>query len=226
MVREMDLSEVLQAMHALYKADALKAVRDQSFIKLLHQYLAGQFNSRLSPSARKKGVTIRQEVTLYGSHKPKDVDVAVVDPDNGPLIIVGVRSQMSSIGKNALNYYEGIVGECISLQDRFPLSVIGYVYLMPLKAIKEGREGETIDHERFSRLYRSIQGRSGIDFKNIRGVYDHFAYMIVDFDETPPAIRDDLVRAAVPDVDLRVGTFVDRMVETFKDRVLQVPLFA
>lgn len=44
-------------------------------------------------------------------HTPKDVDVAVMDPDNGPLMLVGVRSQMSSVGKNQPNDYEGIVGE-------------------------------------------------------------------------------------------------------------------
>ena len=56
-----------------------------------------------------------KEATIYGSHKPKHVDVSVIDPENGPLVMVGIRSQMSSVAKNALTYYEGIIGECISM---------------------------------------------------------------------------------------------------------------
>ena len=99
--------------------------------------------------------------------------------------MIGVRSQMSSVGKNVLNYYEGIVGECISLQDRFPMSTIGYAYLMPLRPIMEGRETEVIDHARFAKMYAAISGRSGQDYKNVRGIYDQFAYLVVDFDQHP-----------------------------------------
>jgi hypothetical protein len=107
-------------MHQLYKANPVAAVRGQGFIKELHRLLADELTDRLTPAAKRAGVRVVEEARLLGSHKPKDVDVAVIDKNNGPLVIVGVRSQMSSVGKNALNYYEGIVGECISLQDRFP----------------------------------------------------------------------------------------------------------
>ena len=53
----------------------------------------------------------------------------------------------------------------------------------------------------------------------MRGVFDQFAYLVVDFTKTPAELRDDVVTAAVPDPDMSVTTFVDRMVETFKSRV-------
>jgi len=212
-------------MQSLYRANPIAAVRGQGFIRLLHAELTRGFEARLLPARKRNGVRIVEEATIFGSHKTKDVDVAVIDPVNGPLVIVGVRSQMSSVGKNALNYYEGIIGECISLQERFPMAVIGYVYLHPLKPILVGKEFETIDHTRYAKMYAAITGRTGQDYKNVRGIYDHFAYMVVDFTNDPPVLRDDIVEQAVPRVDLSIGTFVDRMVTTFSDRHLFVEMF-
>ena len=211
-------------MGAIYRADPTKAVRGQAFIKCLHGYFISALEARLTPTARRRGIHVKPEATILGSHKPKDVDVSVIDPENGPLMMVGVRSQMSSVGKNVLTYYESIVGECISLQDRFPMSTIGYAYLMPLKPIMEGKESEVIDHPRFAKLYASITGRTGQDYKNIRGIYDQFAYLVVDFDQEPPALRDDLVIGAVA-VDLQASSFIDRMVTTFKSRMLFMDVF-
>src|SRR6185436_19709530 len=142
------LSEVLHQMGVEYRENPVRAVRGQGFISYLHRYVQSQLESRLTRFARRRGIRVRLEATLLGSTKPKDVDVAVIDPDTGPLVLVGVRSQMSSVGKNVLTYYEGIVGECISLQDRFPMSTHGYIYLHPLNSIMEGKERESIDHGR------------------------------------------------------------------------------
>ncbi len=212
-------------MQEIYRRDPQVAVRGQSFIKTLHSLIAADLRARLTPEAVRQGIEVREEVTVYGSHKPKDVDVGVIDPSNGPLVLVGVRSQMSSIGKNALTYYEGIVGECISIQDRFPMAVTGYVYLHPMRPIKEGKQQERVDHIRFARMYEAITGRSGLDYKSIRGVYDQFAYMVVDFDSSPPVLNRELVRTAVPDTDLDIETFVGRLVSTFKKRHLFLNVF-
>lgn len=228
------LHDVLADMGAKYRADPVAAVRSQSFIKTLHDHLAGELDASLLDSARREGVRVMKEVKLFGSHKPKDADVAVVHPHNGPLMIVGVRSQMSSIGNNMLEYYQGIVGECISLQDRFPMAVIGYVYLHP-KVSKKWRtvNGKKVlgdefpDHARYAKMYSAITGRDGTSYKDIRGVYDQFAYMVVDFDAKPPNVDDALVQAAVPLAknDLRVSTFSDRMISTFKDRHIWMDMF-
>jgi hypothetical protein len=213
-----DVGSCLREMHEVYLADPNAAVRGQRFIKVLHGYLLADFEARLTPQARRRGIHVRLEARIFGSHKPKDVDVSVVDPTNGPLMMVGIRSQMSSVVNNALGYYEGIIGECISLQDRFPMSTIGFVYLMPHRPIKKGRELEVIPHGRYAQMYRAITGRSGQDYSARRGVYDQFAYMVVDFASDPPELKDDLLHVAVPDTDLTIGTFVERMVATFKER--------
>lgn len=233
------VGDLLLAMGEVYRADPVKAVRSQSFIKMLHKHIADDLRACLSTAAMREGIRVMEEVTVYGSHKPKDADVAVIHPENGLLMSVGVRSQMSSVGKNVLEYYQGIIGECISLQDRFPMAVFGYAYLHPLvttKTTKRTVDGEKVlvtipehpDHKRYARMYDAITGRAGTQYKEIRGVYDQFAYMVVDFDKTPlPDVRDDIVQEVVPlDVtDLRISTFVDRLVETFKARNIWLDVF-
>lgn len=158
--------------------------------------------------------------------KPKDVDVVVLDPANGPLVIVGVRSQMSSVGNNVLTYYEGIVGECISLQDRFPMAVHGYVYLHPFRPIKAGKEDQKIDHTRYAPMYEAITERHPAFYKTQRGVFDVFAYMVVDFEENPPVLHDDILSKAGLVKDLRLEAFVDGIVSCFKKRELFIDLFS
>lgn len=220
------LAAILRSMGETYRSDSDAAVRAQTFITYLHRYVQSQLQARLTKFATKRGIQVRLEPTVLGSTKPKNVDVAVVDPENGPFMLVGVRSQMSSVGKNVLTYYESIVGECISLQDRFPMSTHGYIYLHPYASIKEGKERESIDHARYAKMYAAITGRAGPGYKELRGIYDQFAYMVVDFATDPPLLKDDVVRAAVPGVDLSIHTFVDRMITTFQARTLFWDVFA
>lgn len=217
---ERAIEDVLREMGRIYRLDPVKAVRGQGFISHLHRHIQSQLESRLTGFAKKRGIKVVLEAKVLGSTKPKDVDVSVIDPENGPLMLIGVRSQMSSVGKNILTYYEALVGECISLQDRFPMSTHAYIYLHPLKSIMEGRELETIDHQRYARMYAAVTGRAGPGYKGLRGVFDQFAYMIVDFDSSPPALRDDLLQGSLPGVDISIRTLVDRAIETFNERTL------
>lgn len=215
---------MLREMHRTYVNDPVKAVRGQAFIKILHTQIHADLTARLTRFSIDRHITTKYEATIFGSHKPKDVDVSVIDPDNGPLMMIGIRSQMSSIGKNVLTYYEEIIGECISLQDRFPMAVIGYIYLMPLQPIKPGTELERVDHARYAKFYDAVTGREGQAYKDIRGIFDQFAYMIVDFTASPPILHDELLPANLKH-DLRVSTFVDRMIDTFKSRHVFLDIF-
>lgn len=216
---------MLSEMHQIYMDDPVKAVRGQGFIKILHEQINADLTARLTTKfSQKRHIAAKNEAMIFGSHKPKDVDVSVIDPENGPLLMIGIRSQMSSIGNNVLNYYEGIIGECISLQDRFPMAVIGYIYLMPLQPVLEGKEKERVDHARYARFYDAVAGREGQAYKDIRGIFDQFAYMIVDFANTPPTLHDELLPADLKH-DLRISTFVDRMIDTFKSRHVFLDVF-
>ena len=140
-------------------------------------------------------------------------------------MLVGVRSQMSSVGKNALNYYEMLVGECTSLQDSFPMATHGYVYLHPLVPIKVGKEGETIDHRRYARMYAAATGRDKREYKTQRGGSIILPTWSWTSSQSPPAVRDDFVRGSVPDLDMTIETFVGRLVDTFKERLILWDVF-
>lgn len=217
----MDINQCLADMKTEYDANPTKAVRSQSFIRILHDFLAGELQERLSPWAIRQGISVEEEVELLGSHKPKKADIAILHPTNGPLMILGVRSQMSSVGKNALTYYQDIIGECISLQDRFPMAVYGYAYLHPLR---DPKITASVDHKRYALMYQAISGRSGHNFKDVKGVYDQFAYLVADFSTTSPELRDDLI-APILHSDISITTFTDRLVETFKARNLWLDIF-
>jgi hypothetical protein len=228
------LADTLKEMHTLYTTDPVKAVRGQHFIKTLHGHIAQELAVRLHPSAVSAGVTVKEEAAILGSHKSKDVDVAVMHPTSGPLILVGVRSQMSSVGKNVLTYYQDIVGEAVSLQERYPMTVHTYAYLHPL-SYEEKKDATktmpartvTVDTniDRYAKMYRAITGRDDKFYRVLSGIYDQFAYLVVDFTKSPAELRDDLVSAAVPDTDLSISTFVDRIVETYKRRNIWFDLF-
>lgn len=229
------LAETLSDMHALYSADPVKAVRGQHFIKALHGYIAYELTQRLHPDAVRGGVYVKEEAAVLGSHKSKDVDVAVMHPTSGPLVLVGVRSQMSSVGKNVLTYYQDIVGEAISLQERYPMTIHSYAYLHPLsyredKPATKKHPARTVtmntNFDRYSKMYRAITGRDDKFYRVLSGIYDQFAYLVVDFEKAPAELRDDLVQSAVPDTDLSITTFVDRIVETYKRRNIWFDLFA
>ncbi|MFI7586030.1 hypothetical protein ACIB24_03015 [Spongisporangium articulatum] len=221
------LSATLAEMDRLYKADRDNAIRGQHFIKTLHGFVARQLRDRLHPAAMRAGVRVVEEASVFGSHKAKDVDVAVIHPTSGPLVLVGARSQMSSIGNNVLNYYQDIVGEAVSLEERYPMTVHSYVYLHPRRFTRSKSNDSVVetDYARYAKMYRAITGRDDVLYKNVSGVYDQFAYLVVDFEADPIQLCDDLVAAAVPDVDLSIRTFVDRVVETYQRRNIWFDLF-
>lgn len=222
------LDETLAAMREIFEDDPESAVRSQAFIKTFHKFIADDLRAFLEPKAAKAGIRVVEEAKVFGSFKSKDVDVAVIHPINGPLLLIGVRSQMSSVGKNVLTYYQDIVGEAISLQERFPMCTTGYAYLHPLAVTpwekKSGKwsEEEHPDHARFARMYAGIGQRDDRLYKHQTGSYDHFAYSVVDFASEPIELRDDIVRKAVPKLDMSIKTFVPRLVETFHSRNLWV----
>lgn len=226
--RAQNLELTLEKMKERFELDPESAVRSQGFIKMFHSFIADDLRASLTKDALKAGVKVIEEAKVFGSFKSKDVDVSVIHPVNGPLLLVGVRSQMSSVGKNVLTYYQDIVGEAISLQERFPMVTTGYAYVHPLEVVPWQRKKGTMvsaehpNHSRYARMYAGIGSRDDSLYKHQLGSYDHFSYSVVDFQMDPPVLRDDLVEEAVPDLDMSILTFVPRLIETFNNRNLWI----
>lgn len=114
------------------------------------------------------------------------------------------------------------------------MTIHNYVYLHPYSYVEERKatktkpartEVITPDHARYAKMYRAIAGRDDKLYRTVSGIYDEFAYLVVDFEMSPATLRDDIVRAASPDTDLSIGTFVDRVVDTYKRRNIWLDLF-
>ncbi len=185
-IQKPELIGCLQRMKDIYLNAPEVSVRNQAFINVLHDYCISELHGVGIVDGKFK---IIKEATIYGSHKPKDVDVAVIEDINGPQIIIGIRSQMSSVAKNILTYYEEIIGDCISLHDRFPMAVLCYIYLLPKRSIKDGLN-ESVNLERAERLFERIAGRA--DWRAPKDKYEHFAFLKVDFEKDPPMLIDTL----------------------------------
>ena len=232
-----ELTTCLANMKNIYLSDTTASVRSSEFIFPLHRYCINQLKNMIDPSMnlqnipledmvcprgkphypreiRADGLQLMQEATLFGSHKNKDADIVLSQYANGPQIIIGVRSQMSSVAKNFENYYEGIIGECISLHDRFPMATIGYVYLLPTKPIKPGLI-EDVNLEKAEKLFEKITGR--YDWRSSHDKYEHFAFLKVDFLQDPPRV--------LPTKDsLCIETFFDKLIATHNDRNIFNPI--
>lgn len=227
------LISCLANMKKIYLTDPTAAVRSQKFIFQLHEYCVDELYRAVgsdkvqkinlasmkqptgkphypSVSINPQKYQLMQEVTLFGSHKNKDEDIALTHFANGPQIAIGIRSQMSSVAKNLENYYEGIIGECISLHDRFPMATLGYVYLLPKNPIKPGLI-EDIDFDRVELLFQKITERN--DWHNPHDRYEHFAFLKVDFSTNPPSILPS-------SPELSIETFFDKLVATHNARNL------
>lgn len=227
------LIDCLSAMKSSYLANPTGSVRGSAFIYHLHDYCSNQLLNAISPDfpiqaipiadmkTRPKGIPhtpkvpiepqklqLMEEATLFGSHKNKDTDLVLSQYANGPQIIIGIRSQMSSVANNIENYYEGIIGECISLHDRFPMATIGYVYLLPKHPIKPGLT-EEVDLDKAERLFEKITARE--DWHAPHDRYEHFAFLKVDFDSDPPNLL------TTSDI-LKIDYFFDKLIDTHNSR--------
>ena len=122
---------------------------------------------------------------------------------------------MSSIDKNFINYYEGIIGDVISLHDKYHHLVIGEIYMLPKETIIKDKNGkrriEPHDLEKKEELFKRITNRKSE--VNRIDKYEHLAFLAVDFLKDPPKVLD------IPrDETMRIEDFYDKMLDTYKKR--------
>lgn len=219
MPTDMDkLSQVLSEMKKIYIDDPEKAVRSKKFIMELQQFCSEELNRLISEKMKNKGVSTTLETDILTSHKTKNVDVTTAMQNNGPLMTISIKSQMSSIAKNMIGYYETIIGDVTGLHERFPFLVAGMFYLFPLKPILDGHSDENPNFAKFEQMFKSIIDRKEWDERTSK--YEQFAMLVVDFDKDPPEVVKDIPK----NNSLRVENFFDNMINSYNDRVPYSPL--
>lgn len=201
----------------------------------------------------------KPELKLAGFLKQKDQDICVV-PDNidkkettidwGPLsfekkidyygnyfstntLVINVRSQMSSLAKNADTLFERTFAEALNLHMKYKNIVLGEVYLIPvheyddklLKSNKVGFKEKQTNVEKYISFFNSINNRpkDGDDY-----AYERCALLIVDFSQKNPRLfknSTELKEAGIISKDFEIEystlnfhNFTDDILKIYSDR--------
>jgi hypothetical protein len=203
------LIETLTKMKKIYLKDPEKAVRSKKFITEFQNYCALEIKNRI----KHKKIKTTTEVDIYTSFSKKKVDVVSLMENNGPMIMISVKSQMSSAMKNFIHYFEGVIGDVNLLHERFPFLTAGMIWLFPLTPIKKGKQTETQNFKKYEKAFTTATNRKNPDDKYSK--YEHFCMLVVDFEKNPPKII-----TAIPKYrDLKINHFFDNLFDTFEKRM-------
>jgi hypothetical protein len=202
----------------------------------------------------------KPEIKLVGFFKQKDQDVCAV-PSNiekqkvlinwGPLgylnktdpygdefsrntLVINVRSQMSSLAKNADTLFERAIAEAQNLHIQYPDIVLGEVYLIPtneyddelVKDRKVGFKDRNTDVERYITFFNSLNNRNNVESDEYK--YEKCALLIVDFSKEKPylytstaeLVRDGLLPEGfqVEAGTLSFNSFTQDIIDTYARR--------
>lgn len=162
----------------------------------------------------------KPELKLAGFLKQKDQDVCVIPKniqkkrrkiDWGPLafediydeyghdftektLIINIRSQLSSLAKNADTLFERNFAEAMNLHSVYKKAVLGEVYMIPVYeyddvAMKENIidfKSKRTNIEKYISFFTALSNRKNIDEDEFK--YERVALLIIDFSKEEPVI--------------------------------------
>ena len=237
-------------------------IRSSHLINLIHDAVKHELiNQDVEPSLIMPNIyQSKPEIRLAGFLKQKDQDVCVLPRyikkqkrviKWGPMaflnkkdvygqefstntLVINVRSQMSSLKKNADTLFERTFAEALNLHMQYPNIVLGEVYLIPLyeydaAAVKKRQvrfSDKQTDVERYISFFNSINRRKigEADYK-----YERCALLIVDFrPEQPILFRNTQELKQIGAVsknfniecaDLGFDTFAEDLLNIYRDMI-------
>lgn len=210
-----ELTETLIRMKELFIEDPTKAVRSKAFITLFQDYCESELRKRGIEDGRFK---IEKEAKFKVEGTKVEADVGVLNERGEPVLIVDVRSQMTSIGKNFNNYIRMKAGEVESIHEQFPSCSVGLVYLHPLSDLPTkkpvGPVGSFNYEAASNQLFFKIR-RTDTQLTK----YENVAYCVIDFNANPP----ELSGVFPSQTELKLENFFDNIVAAFRKKVVAPP---
>ena len=203
MLNTANLTSTLRGMKKLFVADPTYAVRSKKFITLFQDYCEEELRARGIESG---GLHIEKEQNISVGRGKVEADVGVFNAANEPVLIVDVRSQMSSLGKNFNNYIRMKAGEVESIHSVYPSCVVGLVYIHPAADVPTKRPVNPIGSFNYENAAKQV---SSLIVSNstteLLSKYQHVSYCVIDFNSNPPQLS-----ANIPTEDeLRLEHFDD-----------------
>jgi hypothetical protein len=163
------------------------------------------------------------------------VNAGLVDPigfqATNTSLVIGVRSQLSSLEKNFDTLAERAFAETLNLRLRAPGITLGEVYLVPvnefddaaLKRNEVGFRSSKINLDKFVRIFNAITGEQTESDLNSLYKYNQTALIIADFSQ--PQVKVLWTQSEVEEhfgekiassmVGLLPSTFTERIVDTY-----------
>lgn len=197
-------------------------IRSQKLINYVHEFVKNDLvKNGIDPELiyPPLGQT-KPELKLAGFLKQKDQDVCVIPRDVskkrrkidwGPLafenvyddyghdfteqtLIINIRSQLSSLAKNADTLFERNFAEAMNLHSVYKKAVLGEVYMIPVYeyddvSMKENKiefKNKRSNIEKYISFFTSLNNRKDVisdDFK-----YERVALLIIDFSKENPIV--------------------------------------
>jgi len=151
-------------------------------------------------------------------------------------IVIGVRSQLSSIDKNFDTLMERAFAETMNLRLRHPALIMGEIYLIPVKEYDEQEmkrnnilfKNKFTNVEKFISIFNGISGRKDQDDILESYKYEKSALILVDFSQNPVKIYqtlDELKKDKIVSEDfnedynlLAPQNFTNKLIKKYKKR--------
>lgn len=205
------LQTTLLTMKEIRLSKKVKSVHDHSFIDVMHNYCVEELER--SGLEKRPDIKILTKKEVPRLDKPKEVDVAVIHEKAGPLLLISIKSLMSSITNNFTNNYESLIGDVSMFHERFPLCVIGNIFLVPVDtSVFSGGKKENYPIPYYAKLMSRINLRE--DYSDNPNRFERIAFLVVDFSKNPPRV-DSSIPA---DSSLRIESFFDELILKYRER--------
>jgi len=200
-------------------------IRSQRLIMHVHEAAKISLSRQLQASGREFAVFppighSKPELKVTGFLKSKDQDLTFLFDGDTPRqetittgmragqldkvgrnisersLVIGLRSQLSSVNKNFDTLMERAFAETLNLRLRLPGLVMGEIYLLPSheymsSPMKKNRvefNDKPVNIEKFVQTFNMISGRTDIDDIEQGYKYERSALIVADFRCNPPHI--------------------------------------
>ena len=221
-----NLNKLLRDMQAVKKKGTTEtfghntATRSGALPGVLEDFGIEQLEKGITSPMRKK-VEIERGKDVYLTRKTKNMDCGVYLERGGPSMLISIKSPMTSVEKNMGSRFEEALGDVFTLHEKYPYCVFGFVYMIPKTDHAKNASGEKYNRQpnflKQERFLTTITNRTDTDKDYMK--YEHLAFVVVDWDSTPPKIVDSYPK----NKDLSIWDFFDKIIATANERTSYAP---
>lgn len=201
--------QLINKLHEVVKISVKKELRNRSLIN--HNFIVHPPFGKSSPEkvvngflkAKKQDVVFffdpEQSETINNGPLKSEVDSVGYDTTKKS-IIIGVRSQLSSIDKNFDTLMERAYAEALNMRLRIPEVIMGEVFLLPVNEYDESVMKNNIIQfssnktkiKKYLSLFNAISNRNKASVRLDYHKYERTCVLIVDFQQIPVKVYETL----------------------------------